>query len=183
MSGVPSANTSSRKSFTQRDYVRSSTDDTDVGTDLYSQQDTRMYHYPYAWEAFAHVRALTHARIFSNWKGKFRYTRGVSCPEPGIDLGLSNRYVELSSASSSLLVDTLVLWSFAILRAVSRPMTLQSYGQQCALPSPTRYSFFPLFARSWITRQALGLPCGAAKRNKLREPSDIFIPMLGNPLH
>jgi len=33
-------------------------------------------------------------------------------------------------------------------------MTLQSHDQQCTLPSPTRYFFFPGLRESWITRQA-----------------------------
>lgn len=163
-----SANTSSRKSFTQRDYVRSSTDG--VRIDLYSQQDTRMYHYPYAWEAFTLTYALTRARVFSNWKenSRIRYTHGMSC------LGwhrscLSNRYVELFSPSSSLFVDTLVPWPFAVLRAVSRPMTLQSYGQQCALLSPTRYFFFsPAFA--WIMRQAWDCHAKPVAREEKQAP-------------
>lgn len=140
------ANTSSRKSFTQRDYVRSSTDG--VGIDLYSRQDTRIYHYPYAWEAFAHIctrtraPARTRSREPRKENSRIAYTHGMSCPDWHRSC-LFDRYVGAFLSPLLGFVDTLALWPFAILRAFSRPMTLQSHGQQCALPSPTRYSFFP----------------------------------------
>lgn len=184
-----SAGTSSRKSFTQRDYVRPSTVGR-IGIDLYSRQDTRMYHYPLAWEAFTHIRARARAHTYASCtvlegeNSRTRYTHGMSCPDWHRSC-LSNRYVGLFSPSLARpLVDTLVLRPFAILRAVSRPMTLQSYGQQCALPSLRLFLlfFFLRSSRSLGSRAKPGIAARSPWRAK-RNRGDIFIPMLGNPLH
>lgn len=183
------ASTSSRKSFTQRDYVRSSTDG--VGIDLYSRQDTRMYHYLYcAWEAFTltYARARTHtcACTRSNWKenSRTRYTYGMSCLDWHRSC-LSNRYVGLFSPSSAL---------SSTLSLSARSQFYERFQDpwRCNLMANNVRSshspVIPFFRSSRVSDHAPspGLQCEARSargETSPRETGDIFIPMLGNPLH
>jgi len=173
------ANTSSRKSFTQRDYVRSSTDG--VGIDLYSRQDTRMYHYLYARGryllTYARARTRRHTLELSNWKENSR-TRYTECPVwTGIDLAYP---IDTSGFSLPLLSRSLAIRNFTSGfkthdAAISWPTMY--------IPSSIHYFFFPILGESWITRQAWDCHNPREEKQATRKPGDIFIPMLGNPLH
>lgn len=155
------ANTSSRKSFTQRDYVRSSTDG--VGIDLYSRQDTRMYHYLYARGRYL----LTYARAWTRThtlelKGEFTYqVYGVSCLDWHRSC-LSNRYVGLFSPSSLLSGHSQFYERF------QDPWRCNLMANNVRSPHPLVTSFFQ---SSWVLDHApsLGLPCEA--RSARRETS------------
>jgi len=102
-----------------------------------------MYHYPYAWEALARTHTYEGADSRSGSLAECLASIGIDLAYP---IDTSDLSLSLSLLRSlALAADTLALWLFAILRAVSRAMTLQSHGQQCVLPSPV--PFFPsLFA-------------------------------------
>lgn len=144
-----SANTSSRKSFTQRDYVRSSTDG--VGIDLYSRQDTRMYHYSYAWEAFTHICTRTHACCMymlelERENSRTRYTHGMSWT--GIDLAYSIDTSGFSlSHSRSLAIRNFTSGFKTHDAAILRPT-------MCSALTHPHYFFSSGLRESWIMRQA-----------------------------
>lgn len=150
------ASTSSRKSFTQRDYVRSSTDG--VGIDLYSRQDTRMYHYLYARgrHLLTYARASTHtcACTRSNWKenSRTRYTYGMSCLDWHRSC-LSNRYVGLFSPSST--PSSRHSRSLAVYNFTSGFKTHDAAISRPTMCAPLTRPLFPFsgLCESWIMRQ------------------------------
>lgn len=171
-----SANTSSRKSFTQRDYVCSSTDG--VRIDLYSQQDTRMYHYPYAWEAFTltYVRARTHTRMYIlELEGEFTYqVHARECPAwAGIDLAYP---IDTSSFSLSLsLPRSSPTLSFSghsqFYERFQDPWRCNLTANNVRSPHPPVISFFfPGLRESWIMRQAWDCHAKPVAREEKQAP-------------
>lgn len=99
-----------------------------MGTaDLYSRQDTRMYHYPYAWEALTNADARMDARARTD-EGRFTCTRYTHTEYPartGIDLAYPIDTSGLSlflffSFSSSLHYSSLALSSILSLSGHSQ---------------------------------------------------------------
>lgn len=149
-----------------------------VGTNLYSRQDTRMYYYSYAWVALAHifVRAHTRRRIHRT------HAHGMPCPDSHRSC-LSNRYIGPFSLSSFFLARhsrSPVIRNFTSYfkthdAAISRP----------TMRAPLAHPFFfsaPL--RILDDASSPRLPCETREtETSSMQPSDIFIPLLGNLLH
>lgn len=175
------ANTSSRKSFTATRLSSSGTDDIGIPTCIRKIRGCTIIRTRVG-GTYSHARRHTRMHTFEDCVHVLDTRIGNVLPE--LTSILTIRWICLGSFFSSFsLSSILVLWSFycSVLRAVSRVMMPQCHTSSPCLPVPL---FFSPFANPG-SRAEFGISLREVRREEkqARESGDIFIPMLGNPLH